>query len=107
MCKFNLIQEVFMKSFKNWRIATKIMSISVFTIAVVVAGMLFYIMPLMEKKLMNEKKNALKNVVDVTMTLAASYEAQSQSRCHENRGCTKGRACRYQELCAIRAMSIL
>jgi methyl-accepting chemotaxis protein len=67
------------KSFKNWRIATKIMSISVFTIAVVVAGMLFYIMPLMKEKLMNEKNNALKNVVDITMTLSASYESQVKS----------------------------
>jgi len=65
-----------MKSFKNWKIATKIMSISVFTIAVVIAGMLFYVMPLMEKKLMNEKSSALKNVVDVTLTMAASYEAK-------------------------------
>jgi methyl-accepting chemotaxis protein len=68
-----------MKSFRNWKIATKIMSISVFTIAVVVAGMLFYVMPLMEKKLMDEKKSALENVIDVTLTLAASYESQAKA----------------------------
>jgi methyl-accepting chemotaxis protein len=68
-----------MKSFKNWRIATKIMSISVFTMAVVVAGMIFYIMPLMKSNLMNEKENALKNVVDTTMALAASYEGKVKS----------------------------
>ena len=45
-----------MKSFKNWKIATKIMSISIFTIIVVVLGMLFYFMPLMEDKLMQEKR---------------------------------------------------
>lgn len=65
-----------MKSFKNWKIATKIMSISVVTIAVVVAGVLFYIVPLMEKQMMGEKQSTLKNVLDVTLTLAASYESQ-------------------------------
>jgi methyl-accepting chemotaxis protein len=65
-----------MKSFKNWKIATKIMSISIFTIVVVTLGMMFYILPLMEKKLMDEKKSATKNVVDVAYTLIASYESR-------------------------------
>jgi methyl-accepting chemotaxis protein len=68
-----------MKSFKNWRIATKIMSISVFTILLVILGMIFYFMPLMKEKLMNEKNNALKNVVDTTITLTASYESRVKS----------------------------
>lgn len=65
-----------MKRFKNWKIATKIMSISIFTIVLIALGMMFYIMPLMENKLMGEKRNATKNVVDVAYTLIASYESR-------------------------------
>ncbi len=68
-----------MKSFRNWKISTKIMGISVFTIVLIVSGILFYLLPLVEKKLLDEKKNATKNVVDVAYTLVASYEARVKS----------------------------
>jgi methyl-accepting chemotaxis protein len=68
-----------MKSFRNWKISTKIMGISVFTIAVIISGIMFYLLPLVEKKLMDEKKNATKNVVDVAYTLTASMEAKAKS----------------------------
>ncbi len=58
-----------MKSFRDWKISTKIMGISVFTIVLVVSGILFYLLPLVEKKLLDEKKSATKNVVDVAYTL--------------------------------------
>ena len=57
-----------MKSFRDWKISTKIMGISVFTIVLVVSGILFYLLPLVEKKLLDEKKSATKNVVDVAYT---------------------------------------
>lgn len=65
-----------MKGFKNWRIATKIMSISIFTIVLIVLGMVFYFLPLMQDKLMDEKKASIRNVVEVAHTLVASYEAK-------------------------------
>ena len=68
-----------MKRFKNWKISTKIMGISVFTIVVIVSGIMFYLLPLVEKKLMDEKKSATKNVVDIAYTLAASMEAKVRS----------------------------
>ncbi len=68
-----------MKSFRNWKISTKIMGISVFTIVLVVSGILFYLLPLVEKKLLDEKKSATKNVVDVAYTLVASFEAKVES----------------------------
>ena len=68
-----------MKKFGDWKIATKIMSISVFTIVLVVLGMVFYFVPLMEKKLMEEKKAATKNVVEVAYSLVSSYEARAKS----------------------------
>jgi methyl-accepting chemotaxis protein len=55
------------------------MGISVFTIALIVAGILFYLLPLVEKKLLDEKKNATKNVVDVAYALVASFEAKVES----------------------------
>ncbi|HVN96484.1 MAG TPA: methyl-accepting chemotaxis protein [Syntrophorhabdaceae bacterium] len=68
-----------MKRFKDWRIATKIMSISVFTMLFVVLGMLFYFIPVLESHLMSEKENATKNVVDVAYTLISSYESRVKS----------------------------
>jgi methyl-accepting chemotaxis protein len=68
-----------MKRFKNWKISTKIMGISVFTIVVVMSGIMFYLLPLVENKLMDEKKNATKNVVDVAYALTASIEAKVKS----------------------------
>jgi len=64
------------KSFKNWKISTKIMSISVFTIALIISGILFYMLPLVGNKLMEEKKAATKNVVEVACTLIAGLEAK-------------------------------
>ena len=68
-----------MKKFKNWKISTKMMGISVFTIAVIISGIMFYLLPLVERKLMDEKKNATKNVVDVAYATVASYEAKIKS----------------------------
>ncbi len=64
------------KSFKNWKILTKILSISITTIALLVLGVMFYILPYMEKQLMNEKELATKGVVDVVYSLLEGYEGQ-------------------------------
>jgi len=68
-----------MKNFKNWTIFTKIMSISIFTIALIASGMMFYFIPLVGKKLMEEKETTLRNVVDVVLTLAATYDARAKA----------------------------
>ena len=69
----------YMKKFKDWRIATKIMSISVLTMAIVVLGMVLYFVPLLERHIMDEKQNAVKNVIDVAYTLTSFYEAKVKS----------------------------
>ena len=51
------------KSFKNWKILSKILSISITTIVLLVLGVTFYILPYMEKHLMDEKILATKGVV--------------------------------------------
>ena len=65
-----------MKKFKNWSISTKVMSISVFTIAIIVSGMIFYVVPLVKNKLMEEKKIATKDHIEVVETMLASYDAK-------------------------------
>ena len=68
-----------MRSFKNWTILTKIMSISIFTIVLIASGMMFYFIPLVGKKLMEEKETSIKSVVDVVLTLAATYDARAKA----------------------------
>ncbi len=65
-----------MKRFKHWGILSKVMSISVFTIVLITSGILFYLLPFVETKLMNEKKNAVRNVVEVACAVIASFEAK-------------------------------
>ncbi len=68
-----------MKRFGNWSISTKVMSISMLTIAIMVCGMLFYYLPLVKHKLMEEKQQATKNVTELAISLMASYEARAKS----------------------------
>jgi len=67
------------KSFKDWKILTKILSISVATIVLIVSGILFYVLPLVEKKLMNEKKATVGSTVDTVCTLIDGYKARVKS----------------------------
>jgi len=68
-----------MKRFNNWSISTKVMSISMLTIVIIMAGMILYFIPLVKDKLMGEKKTALKDLTDVAYTLVNSYEAKVKS----------------------------
>ena len=68
-----------LKKFKDWTILTKILSISVATIVVLMAGILFYLLPLVEKKLMAEKKGTVESTVDTVGTLIEGYLAKVKS----------------------------
>ncbi len=61
-------------SFKNWKILSKILSISITTIVLLVLGVLFYILPYLEKQLMNEKIAATKGVVEVASSMITSLQ---------------------------------
>ena len=63
-----------LKSFKNWTILSKILSISISTIAMLVLGVMFYILPYMEHHLMEEKKSATQGVVEVASSIIASLQ---------------------------------
>lgn len=59
--------------FKHWGIFQKVMSISVILNVVMVITSLFYLIPLVEKKLMEEKQNALQDVLAIAYTLIEAY----------------------------------
>ncbi len=61
------------KGFKNWKILSKILSISITTIVLLILGVLFYVLPFMEKKLMDEKIDATKGVVESAASLIESH----------------------------------
>jgi methyl-accepting chemotaxis protein len=60
------------KGFKDWKILSKILSISIATVALMILGVLFYVIPYMQKHLMDEKMNATKGVVDVAYSALES-----------------------------------
>ncbi|BCG48346.1 Methyl-accepting chemotaxis sensor/transducer protein [Citrifermentans bremense] len=63
-------------AFKDWKILTKILSISVATIVMMVLGVMFYVLPFVQNKLMAEKIDATKAVVDVAYdVLTNNYNA--------------------------------
>ena len=63
-----------LKSFKNWTILSKILSISISTIAMLILGVMFYILPYMEHHLMEEKKLAIQSLVEVASSIITSLE---------------------------------
>jgi methyl-accepting chemotaxis protein len=63
------------QAFKDWKILGKILSISVATVVLMVLGVQFYILPYLEKHLMDEKMNATRGVVDVAFAALQSHLA--------------------------------
>jgi len=61
------------KSFKDWKILTKILSISITTIVLLIAGVVFYVLPYMAHHLLQEKEMATKGVVDTAASLIESH----------------------------------
>ena len=64
--------------FKDWRIATKIICISIFTILFFVLGVLFYFLPMMKAKVIDEKRVTTKSVIDIAYTLVTEYDSRAQ-----------------------------
>lgn len=68
-----------MKSFNNWKILSKILSISITTIVMLILGVTLYILPYMEKQLMNEKIAATKGVVEVAYSMIGSLQEDAKN----------------------------
>lgn len=63
------------KRFKNWRIQYKIMSISVISVTVMMLGLFVYLLPMIEMRIMNEKKDATRHVVEMAMGVVEHHDA--------------------------------
>lgn len=63
-----------LQSFNNWKILTKIISISVATTILIVAISMAVLLPFIENKLMHEKEVSLKNIIDLTYHLIKEYD---------------------------------
>lgn len=61
--------------FRQWPILLKIMTISIISVVFMDAAILFYFTPLIETKMMDGKKEGLKNVVDVAFGVFQEYDA--------------------------------
>ncbi|MBT1073190.1 methyl-accepting chemotaxis protein [Pelotalea chapellei] len=62
--------------FKNWRIQFKIMSISVISVSVMMLGLFIYLLPMIESRIMQEKKNTTRNVVELAMGIVEQQDAE-------------------------------
>jgi len=67
-----------LKSFNNWKILNKIISISVITIIMIFAVSMGVLLPFIEKKLMSEKQASLKNVTDIAEALVKNLDERSK-----------------------------
>ncbi|HML77723.1 methyl-accepting chemotaxis protein [Geobacter sulfurreducens] len=67
------------KKFNDWTILSKILCISVVTLVALVAGILFYVLPMMEKKMMAEKMAATQSVVEVAYGVLEGFAAKVKS----------------------------
>ena len=57
--------EMHLPKFKEWQILTKILTISIVSVTFMSLGILFFFMPLVEQKMLQEKSEGLQNVVDI------------------------------------------
>ena len=62
--------------FKNWRIQYKIMSISVISVAVMMIGLFTYLLPLIEGRIIREKRDATRHVVELAMGILEVQDAE-------------------------------
>ncbi|MEA1867636.1 MAG: methyl-accepting chemotaxis protein [Thermodesulfobacteriota bacterium] len=90
------------KKFKDWKLLTKIMSISIATMALMLSTTLFYIIPEVAKYIEAEKKSSTQNVVDIAFTLMAEYDNRVKAgdlslKEAQEKASARLRGLRYQE----------
>ncbi|MCE1246191.1 MAG: methyl-accepting chemotaxis protein [Firmicutes bacterium] len=67
-----------LKKFKDWAIFTKIMFISVVTLIIVISGTMFYILPFIKNKLLEEKQSKTRNLVETAYTIIDNFGTQAE-----------------------------
>ena len=65
--------------FKNWRIQYKIMFITVASVAVMLGGLFFYLLPMIEGKIVREKEDATRHVVEASMAIIEQHDADAKA----------------------------
>ncbi len=68
-----------LKRYSDWSILPKIMTISILSVAVVTAVVIFYWSPLMERALLDGKTAATRQAVEVAFGVIESFEQQANS----------------------------
>lgn len=64
--------------FRDWNVSVKIMSIQIISVIIVFIGIFAFLMPFIEEKLIEEKKLAVKHLVEVAHTLLGEYDLRVQ-----------------------------
>lgn len=90
------------KPFRDWTIFSKIMCTLIINLTMISAGTLFYLLPLLETRLMDEKRTATRNLVEVVASLLPEYAANVQKGEFtlaegQNRAIARIRNLRYNE----------
>lgn len=65
--------------FREWHILSKIITISIISVTLITLVIICYFMPLVEQKILEEKKEGLKNVVDVAYGMFQEYATLAQN----------------------------
>ncbi|WP_224961029.1 cache domain-containing protein [Geomonas subterranea] len=66
------------KRFKDWSIAGKVLSISLATVAIIAAVNFLYLLPTLQERILAEREDTLKAVVDLPVELIAEYDQRVQ-----------------------------
>jgi methyl-accepting chemotaxis protein len=62
--------------FKNWKIHYKILSISTISTVVMMVGLFTYLLPMIESRILHEKKNATRHIVELAMGIVEGHDAE-------------------------------
>jgi methyl-accepting chemotaxis protein len=65
--------------FSNWRVRSKIMSISAITLALMLLTILFYFLPAVQTRIVDAKEEELRDMVDMCLGLIAEYDARAKA----------------------------
>ena len=62
--------------FRDWRIQYKIMSISIISVMVMMVGLFTYLLPLIASRIVSEKQDATRHVVELAMGILELHDAE-------------------------------
>ncbi len=65
--------------FSNWRVRSKILSISAITLALMLLTILFYFLPTVQARIVDTRKEELKDMVETCLGLIAEYDARAKA----------------------------